>query len=431
MPHSRREFLIRAGASALAASSLPFLRAADPAARFPKGKAESCIFIWLGGGAAHMDTWDPKVKGDPKAKKPGSYYDPIPTALQGVSVCQHLSRMAKLLDRGVIVRSLNHDVIDEHAAATNRMHTGRAPSGTIVYPSIGSIVSHERGPRDKRVPAYVVMGYPNVTRGPGFLGSEYGYIYLTETDIGPNGLVRAPEVSDDRQARREALLAKLREGQLQRTKGDEAVAGYAAVGVEGFRLAGPQFMNVFNLKSEPAALRDAYGDEFGQRCLLARRLIEAGVRFIEVSFNLNFVNGTGWDTHNDGQLKQHLLIEQLDQSLAALIGDLEQRKLLDQTLIVVATEFGRPPEFDAGGGRGHHSKAFSIFLAGGGLKTGQVIGETDELAKTIVKRPVSVPDLHATIHCALGIDPSKNLYAGDRPVPITDGGKPMAELFNS
>src|SRR5206468_2014742 len=157
------------------------------------------------------------------------------------------------------------------------------------------------------------------------------------------------------------------------------------------------------LKSEPATLRERYGDEFGQRCLLARRLVQAGSRFIEVSFNLNFVNGTGWDVHNEGIVKQHELIEQLDQALAALIQDLEAKKLLDRTLVVVATEFGRPAEFDAGGGRGHYAKAFSAFLAGGGLRTGQAIGTTDDLAKTIVDRPVSIPDLHATLYSALGI----------------------------
>jgi hypothetical protein len=340
-----------------------------------------------------------------------------------------LKQTAPLLDRCVLIRSLHHDVIDEHAAATNRLHTGRRTSGTIVYPSIGSIVSHELGPKGEGVPAYVVMGYPNITRGPGFLGANFGYIYLTETDMGPNGLVRPPDITAARQARREALLAKTRESFLRRHANEEAVAGYAAVGVEGFRLAGPQFMSVFDLKSEPAARREAYGGEFGQRCLLARRLIQAGVRFIEVAFNLNFVNGTGWDTHNEGQLKQHELIIQLDQAVAALLLDLEQQKLLDRTLVVIATEFGRPPEFDAGGGRGHHSKAFSAFLAGGGLRTGQVIGETDELGRKIVARPVSVPDFHATIHHALGIDPAKELYADNRPVPITDGGKLIAELF--
>jgi hypothetical protein len=309
------------------------------------------------------------------------------------------------------------------------LHTGRATSGTVIYPSIGSIVSRELGPNGEGVPAYVVMGYPNVTRGPGFLGSRYGYIYLTETEVGPNGLVRPPDISPARQSRRGALLGKLRDDVLRRNPDDEAVASYGAVSAEGFRLAGPLFMGVFDLKKEPPPLRESYGDEFGQRCLLARRLVQAGVRFIEVSFNLNFVNGTGWDTHNEGQLKQHELIDSLDRSLAALILDLDEKRLLDRTLVVVATEFGRPPEFDGGGGRAHHSKAFSVLLAGGGLRTGQVIGETDELGREVVRQPVSVPDLHATIHCALGINPAKELYEGDRPVPITDRGKPVGELF--
>ena len=188
-------------------------------------------------------------------------------------------------------------------------------------------------------------------------------------------------------------------------------------------------MSGFELSAEPSSLRGRYGDEFGQRCLLARRLVQRGVRFIEVSFNLNFINGTGWDTHNDGQLNQHILIQQLDQALATLVLDLEANRLLDQTLIVVASEFGRPAAFDAGGGRGHWSKAFTVALAGAGLKTGRVIGETDELGQEILSRPVSVPDLHATIHCALGINPSRSLYDGDRPVPITDMGDPLRELF--
>jgi hypothetical protein len=436
--YSRRQFLAQSSCCGLAACSAVALGSAsvdtrplladDAPGRFPRGKAESCIFVWLGGGACHIDTWDPKERGDGK-KKAGSYYDAIPTAIRDVSVCQHLSRVAPLLDRGVIIRSLHHNVFDEHAAATNMLHTGRATSGTVIYPSIGSIVAHELPPRGDGVPAYVVMGYPNVTRGPGFLGAKYGYVYLTETDVGPNGLVRPPEIGDSRQARREALLSKTREQFLDRQSKDPTLRNYAATSVEGFRLAGPQFMRVFDLKNEPVGLREKYGDEFGQRCLLARRLVESGVRFVEVSFNLNFVNGTGWDTHNEGQLKQHELIESLDQAMAALMLDLEQKKLLDRTLIVVATEFGRPPEFDAGGGRGHHSKAFSIFLAGGGLRTGQVIGETDELGREIEDHPVSVPDLHATIHCALGINPAKELYDAERPVPITDRGDPVRQLF--
>jgi hypothetical protein len=395
---------------------------------FPRGKAEHCVFIWLGGGACQIDTFDPKRKGDGK-KQAGSYYDAVDTAVPGLQVCKHLSRTAKVLDRCVLVRSVFHKAVDEHAAATNLMHTGRPTSGTIIYPSIGSIVAHERGSGGDGVPAYVVMGYPNVTRGPGFLGAKHGYVYLTETEAGPNGLKRPPAISDARQARREALLSKLRDGARQAHRDDRKLQDYAQASEAGFRLAGPNFMNVFNLKSEPDHLRNAYGSEFGQRLLLARRLVERGVRFMEVASNLNFVNGTGWDTHNEGQLKQHELIEELDQGLSSLIVDLEKHKLLDKTLIVIATEFGRPPEFDAGGGRGHQNRAFTCVLAGGGLQTGRAIGATDELGKTIAERPVSVPDLHATIHCALGINPATELYDGDRPVPITDQGQPIRELF--
>lgn len=429
---TRRSFIQQSGHAGLAAGALTLsgnLLADEQ--KLPQGKADSCIFIWLGGGACHVDTWDPKRKGDPKAspKKPGSYYDPIDTAIDGVQVCEHLPRMAKILDRTAIVRSVNHNVIDEHAAATNRLHVGRPPTGTTIYPSIGSVMSFELGARGEGVPPYVLMGYPSASRGPGFLGAKYSNVYLTDTKAGPAGLKRPDRITNQRQSRRNSLLAQLRTKYEQRTKGDSKVANYIETSTAGHKLAGPSFMSVFDLKNDDPALREAYGDEFGQRCLLARRLVESGVRFVEVAFNLNFINGTGWDTHNQGQLNQHILIDQLDQALSTLINDLEKRKRLDKTLIVVATEFGRPPEFDGGGGRGHHSKAFSVVLAGGGLQLGKVIGVTDELGREVVERPVSVPDLHATIYHAMSVDPAKELYDGDRPVPITDRGTPVAELF--
>jgi hypothetical protein len=430
---NRREFLAQAGRTGLAAGALGWAQRAgadEPkSGELPRGRAEHCIFVWLGGGACHIDTWDPKRKGDPTKKQAGSYYDSIATAIPGVKICEHLSRCAPLLDRFNLVRTVHHEVIDEHAAATNRMHTGRPTSGTIVYPSLGSIVSRECGAAAEGVPAYVLIGYPNVTRGPGFLGAKHTYLYLTETAAGPSGLVRPPETSDSREIRRRQLRERMRSDFASRAAGDQAVADYDAAVDAAQRLSGPQFMNVFQLDREPAALREAYGSEFGQRCLLARRLIQSGTRFVEVSHNLNFVNGTGWDTHNAGQLKQHLLIQDLDQALSALVLDLEREKLLDRTLIVVASEFGRPAAFDGGGGRGHHAKAFTVVLAGGGLQNGKAIGETDELGMQIAAEPVSVPDLHATIHWALGIDPAKELYAGDRPVPITDGGRPLRSLF--
>src|SRR5262245_57502937 len=332
---NRRDLLT---ASAAAGLSLSAARG-EEVKSVPKGKAEHCIILWLGGGAGQIDTWDPKHLGDPKAKKAGSYYPAIDTAIPGVQVCQHLSRCAKIYDRFIPVRTVHHDVIDEHAAAVMRLHTGRPTSGTIVYPSIGSIVSQQRGAAAAGVPAYVLIGYPNITRGPGFLGSKYGYIYLTDTESGPAGLSRPPEITADRQARREELLAKVREGYLAR-QSDALVEQYDQTVGEALRLAGPGFTGAFQLDKEPGGLRDAYGGEFGQRCLLARRLIEAGTRFVEVSHNLNFLNGTGWDVHNDGILKQHALIEELDKALATLVLDLEAKKLLDKTLIVVASEFG-------------------------------------------------------------------------------------------
>jgi hypothetical protein len=375
-----------------------------------------------------IDTFDAKRKGDPAEKVAGSYYDSIDTAVPGVQVCEHLAQTAPLMDRITAVRTVHHDVIDEHAAATNRMHTGRPVSGTVVYPSLGSVVAHELGAADSAAPPYVLIGYPNITRGPGFLGAKAGYLYLTDTSQGPAGLSRPEGITADRQSRREAFLSALRKKSAA-LEADPLVRDYAAAQEQSLQLSGPDFNSVFDLAREPADLRERYGGEFGQRCLLARRLVERGVRFIEVSHNLNFLNGTGWDVHNAGILQQHLLIRELDSALSALIADLEHRDMLDQTLIVITSEFGRPPEFDGGGGRGHHCAAFTCVLAGGGLKHRGAYGATDELARNPVADPVSVPDFFATIHAALGNDYTKSLHDGDRPVPITDRGTPIAALF--
>lgn len=431
----RREFGKRAFvscASVLAGSHLlaaEINAAAKNGPPVPQGKAQACIFLWLGGGMCHLDTFDPKRLGDPRTRRAGSAYAAIPTAIPGVKVCEHLKRTAGILDRGILLRTVNHTVTFEHAAPTNLFKTGRMPSDTVVYPSIGAVVSHQLGPRSEGIPPYVVMGYPNVTRGPGFLGSKYGYIYLTDTKAGPNGLRRPVDVSDARQARREELLSQLRSHYVGRHPNEKKLLDYDAAISESFRVAGPKFTNVFELDREPDGLRHRYGNEFGQRCLLARRLVQSGVRFVEVSFNLNFINGTGWDTHTEGQREQHVLIQNLDQALTALIEDLERHKLLDDTLVVVATEFGRPAEFDSGGGRGHQATSFSTALFGGGLRTGQAIGATDDWGKMPLHWPISIPDWHATVHAAMGIDPGKELFVGDRPIPITDHGRPIAKLF--
>jgi hypothetical protein len=428
----RRSFLrATSAATAGVACSSGKLLASEAARRLAAGTAEHCIFIWLGGGMSQIDTFDPKRRGDPKTRAAGSDYETIDTCVADVQVCEHLRRVADRMDRITAVRTVHHEVIDEHAAAVNRVHTGRPVSGTVSYPSIGSVIANQRGAAGQSVPAYVLIGYPNVTRGPGFLGAKDGYLYLTDIESGPAGLTRPDFVTPARADRRSDLLDVLRNTirQDEHLSESPSIQSYDQAILESRRLAGPEFMEVFDLQSEKDDLRESYGDEFGQRCLLSRRLIERGVRFVEVAHNLNFVNGTGWDTHNQGQLNQWVLIQQLDQALSAMIDDLQARKMLDKTLIVVASEFGRPAGFDAGGGRGHQSTTFTMVLAGGGLNHQGAYGVTDELSKTIVEKPVSIPDFHATIHHALGIDPTEYLYDGDRPVPVTDGGQPIRELF--
>lgn len=423
----RRNFLNQASVLTGSALATPSLLAAPPAVDTPKGKAEHVIFIWLGGGMAQIDTLDPKSRGNSRAspKVAGSEYDTVDTIVPGVKFCEHLHRTAELADRLTALRTVNHHLIDEHAFGTNFVHTGRLISGSITYPSIGSIIGHVRGAASPDVPAYMLIGYPSVSRGPGFLGARAGYVYLVDTESGPAGFSRPQDVTPQRVERRRQLLEPL----ASRAPVGSVIEQYRTAQAEALRLAGPDFMRHFRLKDESAGLRNAYGGEFGQRCLLARRLVQAGVRFIEVSHNLNFINGTGWDTHNEGQQNQHLLIRELDIALSALITDLEQQGILDKTLIAIGTEFGRPAVYDGRGGRGHQGSCFSLLLAGGGLKHQGAYGVTDELSRKVVENPVSVPDFHATIHAALGIDPAKELFHGSRPIPITDQGRPIAELF--
>jgi hypothetical protein len=424
----RRTFIAHAAAAA-AVSKLPSLIAGDGTRLIshPKGKAEHCIFIWLGGGMSQIDTFDPKKRGNPKSKPsvPGTDYNVIETAVPGINYTEHLAQTARLADRVTAVRTINHKLGIEHALATNFVHTGRPVSGSTIYPSIGSVIAHQRGAASDRVPAYMVIGYPSVSRGPGFLGARHGYIHLVDTESGPAGFTPPEDIDATRASERQRLLEPL-QGRAPR---ESAIGDYEDAQREALRLAGPDFMRHFKLSQEPASVRERYGGEFGQRCLLSRRLVQAGVRFIEVSHNLNFINGAGWDTHNEGHLNQYVLIRELDTALSALISDLEKNGLLDKTLIAIGTEFGRPGQFDSGGGRGHQSAVFSLVLAGGGLKHCGAYGRTDDLSGKPVEHPVSVPDFHATIYAALGINPSKDLVNASRPVPITDGGKPIAALF--
>ncbi|MEI9895969.1 MAG: DUF1501 domain-containing protein [Chthoniobacter sp.] len=233
LPHlTRRDFLTRAS---LAASALALPRIGSATPSVPLGKAEHCVFIWLGGGMSQIDTFDASPRAATARKSPAAITDIIDTAIPDAKFSEHLPQLAKMADRLIPVRTVNHNVIDEHAAATNRMHTGRLPSGSVVYPSIGSIVAHERKSAAEGVPAYVVMGYPSATRGPRFLGPKSGYVYLTDTASGPAGLTRPHDISAERAARRESLLETVRADYLDRVS-DSAPRDYDEAIAEGFRL---------------------------------------------------------------------------------------------------------------------------------------------------------------------------------------------------
>ena len=261
----------------------------------PRATADTCIFVWLAGGMCHVDTFDPKLKGNGQ-EIAGSYYNPIETSVPGIQVCKHLPRVAERMDRFAIVRSLNHQFA-EHTQAVDFVHTGRVASGTIVYPSIGSIVSHQLGGFDPKAPAYVVVGNPMQPRGPGFLGGKYNFVYLTDTEAGPSALRLPDGVSAQQYEEWTRTLKSFSEPYLDKHAGTPTVQAYASVMDRGFEMMSPKFQSAFSVKEEPAELRESYGKEFGQRLLLSRRLVENGIRFVECSFNLHFINGYGWDAH--------------------------------------------------------------------------------------------------------------------------------------
>jgi Protein of unknown function (DUF1501) len=412
---NRREFLAVSAASATKIER--------------KSSADTCIFVWLPGGMCHVDTFDPKRKGNGESI-PGSYYDAIKTSVPGVEICEHLPLMAQRMQRFTVIRTLNHQFTD-HTRAVDFTHTGRVASGTIVYPSIGSIAAHELGGFDPKAPAYVVIGEPMQPRGPGFLGGKANYMYITDTEAGPAGLQIPKGLTAAEYDERLTLLRQFSNPYLEARKDARQTQEYVAVAERGFAMMDQKFQSAFTVKEESAALREAYGEEFGQRLLLSRRLVERGIRFVECSFNIKFLNGYGWDTHAFAQKRVHLMIRQLDRAITALVDDLDRRKMFDRTLIVLATEFGRPPEFDGSGGRGHHADAFCGVMFGGGVKGGTVIGATDELGKKPIHSPISIPDFHATIYRALGIPADKNLFTPEgRPVPVTDYGKPIEALYS-
>lgn len=393
------------------------LQAEDKISR--KAKAQSVIYIYLPGGFAAQETFDPKLFAPVEYKGP---LNSIDTVVPGLRLGEHLSQTAKIADKITIIRSMTHGEA-AHERGTNNMFTGWRPSPSLQYPSMGSVVSHELGVR-KNLPPYIsVPNSPNEFAGPGYLSHSYSSFSLGSNPEDPNFRVRdlkLPEgISVERFTKRRKMLEVVNDSEFYKAnaKSDSLKA------VDTFYQNAFDLMNskeaveAFDLSKEDEKTKETYGkNSAGMRMLLGRRLVEAGVRFVTLTYG-------SWDMHDNisGGIQSQLPI--FDKAYAALINDLDQRGLLDSTLVVVGTEFGRTPKVNNTAGRDHWPKVFSTVMAGGGIKRGLVYGESDATSADVSKNPVSPENWAATIYHLIGVDYSKPLLApGDRPVKIIDNG---------
>jgi hypothetical protein len=444
---SRRDWLRLASAGVVGCSMSGWLEVlADQAAK-DKKRRKSCILLWMNGGPSTIDMWDLKP-----GHANGGEFKEIDTATAGIRISEHLPKVAKFMNDMVIVRSLTSKEGD-HGRATFLMRNGVLPQGPIQYPTIGSLVSKELGDDLSELPNFVcVAPYRFFSPGafsPGFLGPKYAPLVVG--DLGAqffnpqaqNGYDQALKVQDlappshvnkDQADARIDLLQGLEKDFIAKHPG-VAPQSHATAYDRAVRLMRTAAAKAFDLDEEKAAVRDAYGRNlFGQGCLLARRLVERGVPFVEITLsNIPGVqNAFGWDTHQQNFQVVKQLSGALDMAWASLMQDLKDRGLLDSTLIVWMGEFGRTPRITAGtGGREHFPNAFSTVLAGGGIKGGQVIGKTSASGEEIEDRKVTVPDFLATVCRALGMDPTKqNMSNVGRPIRIVDkSARPIEEVL--
>lgn len=412
MSATRRSFLHLGLAALASAIAHPGARAAEPTPR-RGGRAKACILLFMHGGPSQLDTFDPKP-----GRATGGTVRAIPTALPGVAVSEHLPGIARRLDRVALVRSLtaregNHD------RARYLMHTGQPPQGGAHHPALGAWVAeaHASGP----LPGYVAIGGPG--HGPGLLGAARAPFVVGDATKPVRNLEPPASITAARREGREALWRSL-QGGFERTHASSQATAHRTVVEQALAMRSSASIAAFDLEREPAALRERYGaSAFGQGCLMARRLVQAGVPFVEVGL-------PGWDTHEDNEDRVKRLCGPLDAGLCALLDDLQASGLLDETLVVWLGDFGRTPRINARGGRDHFPDASSVLLAGGGIGGGQVVGATDVDGREIVERPVTVPDLVRTMATALDLDPEETRQSpSGRPISMVDGGSVIDELL--
>jgi uncharacterized protein (DUF1501 family) len=422
MAISRRAFLGSAAASVtLAVSDMTALNVlkspvlADELRRNDK----RVILLWLAGGASQLETWDPKP-----GRPTGGPFQAIQTSVPGVAISELLPKLSTRLGRTAIIRGMDTGDGD-HGGGARLMHLGRRDEPSVKYPDLGAIVARELGRADSPVPDYVSFytateGRGNAVSQSGFLGARYNAMFLTEGSQPPN-LARLEAIADldhhDRARLRDLLSERFARG---RQSPSMASHNEAYARVRGLMAS----EKLFDLSQESLGMREKYGPTlFGEQTLVARRLIEAGVPFVKVS-------RAWWDSHAQNFETHVELCAELDHVMSALIDDLQDRGLLDHTLIVTLSEFGRTPVINSSMGRDHFASAWSVTLTGCGVKGGSVHGKTDEDGKSVVEGKVGAAELFATIFQALGIDHQKDYFVGSRPIPLTNPGtEPVREVL--
>lgn len=416
----RRELLKLSSLGLLSTASVPWFESL--AREAPARSNRKCILLWMDGGPSQAHTFDPK---------PGGEYASIPTTVPGIHFTEHLPRLAKRMDDIALIRSMSTGE-GGHYRAKYLLHTGYARTGGFEHPALGCIASHEIGDPTNELPAFVTIdaGFDKGNGGrlyrsvPAYLGARHAPLAVRDPE---KGLENLPSSSSDPALDRRLALLQRSERRLGQDLPDPLVARKQSSFDRAVRLMRSEKARAFELEAEPRYLRDAYGEhKFGKACLMARRLLEQGVSFVEIFHR-------GWDDHEGAGQRVAPRCQWMDPAIATLIDDLKQRGMLDDTLIIWMGEFGRSPV----DGKGHYARAWTSFLAGGGLNTGQAIGKTDEKGKrpggTVVDRPVSTAEFLATICHALGIDYTREFIAdGNRPIKLVDhDAKHVAELFPS
>ena len=415
---SRRHFLGHMASTALAAPAIQFFGALEANAQQLRRNQKHCIVLWMSGGPSHMDTWDLK----PESEKNGGEFKPIDTAAPGVKISEHLPLVAKQMQHLSIIRSLDSKE-GNHDRGTYMMHTGYNPNPTVVHPSFGSYCSFELGAKLENfdLPHFISINSPS--QGAGFLGMSHSP-FMVQNPNAPIANLQPPAgVSQERMIRRLTMLGAVESNFINQKRGQAAV-DHKAVYLKTNRMMNSRYTQALSLKNEPKDVLEAYGkNSFGAGCLMARKLVEAGVTFVEVALG-------GWDNHaNIFETLKNGNLPTLDKGMGTLVADLAQRGLLDDTLVVWMGEFGRTPRVNQNAGRDHWPKSWSIVMGGGGLKGGQYVGATDKDGVEVVDRPIGVMDVIATMTKSMGI-PLTTQYTTPlgRPMKIVDGGKPITEL---